>query len=71
MVCIGKFLPIQAIVSVTVSDIFWYRYWAYDCIGKFWPAQAIVSVDTEDFESIKQYFDIKSILNVMKQLYRL
>ncbi len=57
----SKFLPIQAIVLGTVSDIFQYRYWAYDCIGKFQATQVIVSVDTEDFKSLKWYFTIKGI----------
>ncbi len=57
----GKFLPIQAIESATVSYIFQNQYWAYDYIGKFQPTQATVSVDTEDYEPLKRYFNKKSI----------
>ncbi len=55
------------------------QYWTYSYTDtelmivytNFNRQKVIVSVDTEDFESLKQYFNIEVSFNAMKRLYRL
>jgi hypothetical protein len=66
----ANFLLTQANVSDSIGHIT-IPILSLRLFSKFLPIQAIVSVDTEDFESLKRYFNIKGIFLCDERLYRL